>query len=321
MNNLVVPGPVLATALSDEIIRHPDGAVDFSISPELNCHYDHAGATLWSLTTPRGIPCFTSDLLHDMERGSQIIEGYFSDAEDSRPLRHFVIRSGATGVFNVGGDLGYFLRLIAAQDRARLIEYGRAAINVAYRNYTAHNLKGVGTVALLEGDALGGGLECALSCDIVIAEAHVKAGFPEVLFNMFPGMGGISFLSRRVGRRVVDEMTRSGRLYPAQELLELGVIDEVVPTGTGADAVLRLIGKRANQQQAHTCLNAVDRLLRPITLHELNEVVRLWVDAALHLDARGQQWMRRLHQQQVANFGAGGLSLVPSAPRASQLGD
>jgi hypothetical protein len=51
-------------------------------------------------------------------------------------------------------------------------------------------------------------------------------------------------------------------------------------------------------------------MLRPVTLSEMNNVLRLWVDCALRLPERGQQWMRRLHQQQIAAFGAGSLALV-----------
>lgn len=315
MTNLVATGPTPVSAFQEEIIRNSGGGVDFAISSELSCHYDPASAVLWAVSTPRGIPCFSLDLLRDMERGSHIVEGYFAGKEASRPLRYIVIRSGVPGAFNVGGDLAYFLRLIEAQDRARLTEYSRAAINVAYRNYIGHGIRGVTTVALLEGDALGGGFESALSCDIVIAEEHVKAGLPEVLFNMFPGSGGLSFLARRVNPRVSDEIARTGRLYPAQELFEMGVIDEVVSTGGAQEAMLRLIRQRERQYEAHAAMNVVSRLLRPISLSELNDVARLWVDTALRLDERGKQWMRRLRQQQAANFGA--LTLVQTPARVA----
>src|SRR5437763_1309796 len=106
MNSIVANTPVVMSAISDEIVRHPDGAVDFVISPELFCHYDLAGAVLWTTSTPRGIPCFSSELLHAMERGSQTIEGYFGNAEPNRPLRYIMLRSGIPKVFNLGGDLG-----------------------------------------------------------------------------------------------------------------------------------------------------------------------------------------------------------------------
>jgi DSF synthase len=288
---------------NNSIIEHADGSGEFVVSPQFSCHYDAADAVLWSRWAPRGIPSFNIDLLHDLERGSQMIEGHFSGNEDIHPLNYIVLRSGAPGAFNLGGDLGYFQRLILSQNRARLTEYARAAINVLYRNYTAHNLAGVTTVALLEGDALGGGLECALSCDFVIAEKHVKAGFPEVLFGMFPGMGGTSFLARRVNRSVANEMVRTGRQYTALELLELGVIDQVVDTGEGVHGVRKLMRNRAHQEAAHAAINLVDRIVRPLGLQELHDVVKIWVDCALKLSPRSLEWMQRLYQRQLAIFG------------------
>lgn len=276
----------------------------FAISDQFRCEYDQAARVLWSKWLPRGIPSFNSELLHDLEKASQVIEGHFAGASDIRPLDYIVLRSGVRGAFNVGGDLGYFQRLIVSQDRARLTEYARAAINVVYRNYTSHNLNGVTTIALLEGDALGGGFECALSCDVVIAEKHVKAGFPEVLFNMFPGMGGMSFLARRANRHVADELVRTGRQYSAAELRELGIIDEVVDSGDGMAAVKRLMKRRERQHAAHVAMNRVDRIVRPVVLQELYDIVKLWVDCALQLSPHSLEWMQRLYQRQLAIFGA-----------------
>jgi DSF synthase len=314
--NAVVSSALLERSPS-EVIEYPDGSAQFVVSPQFSCHYDRAEATIWSRWSPRGIPSFNVELLHDLERASQMIEGYFSGKSADRPLKYIVLRSAAQGAFSVGGDLGYFERLITNQDRARLTEYARTAIDVQYRNYEAHNLPGVTTVALLEGDALGGGLECALSCDVVIAEKHVKAGFPEVLFNMFPGMGGMSFLARRVNRQAAEEMVRTGRLYTALELLELGVVDQVVDTGEGPQAVRQLMRKREQQHAAHVSLNIVDRLVRPIGLQELHDVVKVWVDCALQLSPRSLQWMQRLYQRQLTIFGSPlelAVNDVPGAP-------
>jgi len=293
----------------DQIITHPDGSATFEISDQLQCDYKSKDAVLWSRWTPFGIPSFNSTLLHDLERGSQLIEGYFAGFEEERPLDYIVLRSGVHGVFNVGGDLGYFQRLIANQDRARLTEYARAAINVVYRNYSSHNLSGVSTIALLEGDALGGGFECALSCDVIVAEKHIRAGFPEILFNMFPGMGGMSFLARRVNRKIAEEIVRTGRQYTAFELMDLGLIDLVVDSGQGRVAVQDLMKKRARQRGAHAAMNRVDRIIRPVALQELHDVVKLWVDCALQMSAPSLQWMQRLYQRQLAIFGRGIESL------------
>jgi DSF synthase len=271
-------------------------------SPQFTCKYDEALATVFTTWFPRGIPSFNVDLLNDLEASSQALEERFRPGS-SLQLRHVVLQSTVPGVFNLGGDLGYLHRLITTSDRARIAAYASAAVNAVYRNYTAHGLGNVGTIALLQGDALGGGLECALSCDVVVAEKHVKAGFPEVLFDMFPGMGGISFLYRRVSRRTAEELIRSGRLFSAQELYDLGVIDAVVETADGERYVRQFIKQRDNQAAAHAAMNVVDRLIRPLTLNELHDVGRIWVDRALSLSPRGLEWMNRLHQRQLSVFG------------------
>ena len=132
----------------------------------------------------------------------------------------------------------------------------------------------------------------------------MKAGFPEVLFNMFPGMGGLSFITRRASRSIADQMSRTGRLYTAQELHDLGLVDQVVDTGTGASAVSELIRQRATHRSAHDALNRVDRLLLDrfhykscTTLQRSGSTVH-WtlMTAPLH-------GMRRLHQRQLQIFG------------------
>ena len=312
MNAIASPA-ILSAKSTSNIPDRGRCPTEVAASSQFVARYEPDNAVLWSTWMPSGIPCFNLELLRELKRGSTEIENYFSGNSPERPLHYVVLSSAIVNVFNTGGDLEYFQNLIAAQDRRGLTEYAQVAVEVVYRNYTSHNLKDVTTIALLEGDALGGGFESALSCDIVIAEKHVKAGFPEVLFNMFPGMGGLSFLSRRTGRQTVNELTRTGRQYSAQELFDLGVIDLVVDTGEGPEAVRRVIRQRDRQFEAHSAMNKIDRMLRPVTHEELCDVVQLWVDCALQMSPRSLEWMRRLHQQQRAAFGrTGRMTLVPT---------
>ena len=85
----------------------------------------------------------------------------------------------------------------------------------------------------MQGDALGGGFEAALSASVIVAEESARMGFPEILFNLFPGMGAYSFLSRKIGRRAAEEMIVSGTIYGARQLFDLGVVDVLTPDGTG----------------------------------------------------------------------------------------
>lgn len=280
-----------------------DGVFQFDVSHALSCRYESENRALWTHMAPSGIPCFSLELLRDMERASQIVESHFASPDPSESVGYVVLKSNVPRVFNLGGDFGSFLQHIKTQDRVAMTEYAKSAINVVYRNYTCHNLRGLTTVALLEGDALGGGLECALSCDVIIAERHIKCGFPEILFDMFPGMGALSFLSRRCNRDVVQKLTRTGRQFTAEELKSMGVVDQVVDTGAGVGAVNELMKRRRGQFSGHNAMNSVERMLRPVTLQELYEVVGIWVGAALGLSARGQGWMQRVFLQQSRAFG------------------
>ena len=93
----------------------------------------------------------------------------------------------------------------------------------------------------MQGDALGGGFESALASNVVIAEKGVKMGLPEVLFNLFPGMGAYSLLSRRVGTARAEQMILSGRLYTSDELFEMGVVDILAEKGEGEVEVYKYI--------------------------------------------------------------------------------
>src|SRR5207249_864252 len=84
---------------------------------------------------------------------------------------------------------------------------------------------------------IGGGFECAMSSDIIVAEESAQLGLPEILFNLFPGMGAYSLLSRRIGARAAEELILSGRVLSAAKLHEMGIVDVLAPNGGGETAV------------------------------------------------------------------------------------
>lgn len=102
------------------------------------------------------------------------------------------------GVFNLGGQLALFRKLIDQKDRASLLRYATKCIDVIFPRICRFDSP-LCTITLIQGDALGGGFEAALASDIVIAERHCQMGFPEILFNLFPGMGAYSLVARKVG--------------------------------------------------------------------------------------------------------------------------
>jgi enoyl-CoA hydratase len=92
------------------------------------------------------------------------------------------------------------------------------------------------TIAAIEGNALGGGLELALACDIRVASERAKLGLPEVRLAVTPGAGGTQRLPRVVGPARAKELILTGRILDAQEAERIGLVSRVVPTGNARKA-------------------------------------------------------------------------------------
>ena len=251
----------------------------------------HAGAQLGYH------PCFSERLLHEMKRMQENIRRQL--AADSNPqagIHHLVLASDAE-VFNLGGDLALFAQLIRSGNRGRLLEYAKLCVEVAF-NFSQLYQDRVHSIALVRGDALGGGFEAALCCHTIIAEAGSGMGFPEVLFDLFPGMGAYTFLTRRVSPAQAERMMLNARVYPVEELLQMGVVDYVVPRGEGLMATQELIRKQQRIGNALRSMNTVRQACRPVRLDELLSVTTEWVDAAMRLNERALRTMERLIRAQ-----------------------
>ena len=212
-------------------------------------------------------------------------------------MKFLVLGSYRPGVFSLGGDLRMFIDCIRSNDKQRLTEYMQISIDVLYCIYKNMGLP-IHTIALIRGNALGAGFEGALSCDYLIAEKDVQLGFPEVLFNMFPGMGAYSFLARRISTIDVEKMILSGRIYSAKELFDMGVIDVLAENGDGVNEASRFIERYPKNQNTRKALLKIRHRVNPVTLKELLDIGQLWVDAAMSLGNRELKVMERLIRSQ-----------------------
>jgi len=253
--------------------------------------YMHAAAT------PGYHPCFSERLLHEIKRAQEGIRNRVAANASTRSGVNHLVLASDTNVFNLGGDLALFSRLIRSGERGRLLQYARLCVEVAY-NFSQLYDDRVHSVAVVQGDALGGGFEAALCCHTIIAEEGAGMGFPEVLFDLFPGMGAYTFLSRRVPPRQAERMMLDARVYPVEELLQMGVVDQVVPKGEGLAAARELLRKHGRIGNALRSLNAVRKACNPVSLEELLAVTTEWVDAAMRLSDRGLNTMERLIRAQ-----------------------
>lgn len=262
--------------------------------------YDKAWRTLWTYMKPIGVPCFNQDMveeLHHVFHELKRRESHVLQEEDWHPVNYCVIASRRKGVFSLGGNLALFINLIREKNREALMEYARLCVDAMYPRIKGYDCSTT-TISLVQGDALGGGFEFALSSHIIVAEAGTKMGLPEIIFNLFPGMGAYSFLSRRIGMRKTEEMMLSGNTYRAEELADMGVVDVVAAPGEGERAVLELIRKKSRHMNGMRSIYECRNHLWPVTFEELRDVAMLWVDAALRIEEKDLQMMTRLAMSQ-----------------------
>jgi DSF synthase len=266
----------------------------------LSVKFDPDYQAVWSSFKYPERPCISLDLLRESKQVQSMIEqmaksGY--EQNDHNRLLYLIFASEQPGVFSVGGDLKYFTQLIRAKDRERLFEYAKLCIDIGYPAATSYGVPFT-TIALVQGEALGGGFEAALSANVLIAERSSKFGFPETVFGMFPGMGAFSFLARRLSPSMAKRIINSGKVYTAEELYEMGVVDDLVPDGKGKQAVYEHMRHRQNRHLGYQGVDILAEQFNPLTYKELLDVIVLWVDTAMQLSDKNLRLMEYLVRAQ-----------------------
>lgn len=287
---------------------------------QLQVSYDSETQSLWYYLNPNPRPTFNSQLLADIRDFQTRVRQLVGANQNDSRIRYLVLASAVPDIFNLGGDLVLFEKLIRTQDRDGLMAYGRTCVDAVYHNATALGIPGLTTISLVQGAALGGGFEAALSSHMLIAEQKAQMGFPEILFNLFPGMGAYSLLRRRVTPAVAERLLRSGAQMGADELHRQGIVDDIAPPGGGVSAVRQFMRRHARARNGHLAIQQLKTDIDPLSYTELLDITKLWVDAALRVTARDLRTMARLANIQYRLPQGARLSVVqpPTAEIATE---
>lgn len=298
-SNALSKGAVRATR---EVVQGPLPA-NFDLRrgrfSELAFHIEEQSRIFWCEMQPSGRPSFTHALLSEMGTIYSAVSQLFADRKkgEPAPFDYLVFGSKTPGIYNLGGDLSHFVEMVRAGEIESMRRYAHVCIDRQYENSNAFGAPII-TIALVQGDALGGGFEHALSHDVIVAERSAKLGLPEVLFNLFPGMGAYSFISRRLDRRAAEKFIMSGRVFSGEELYELGIVDVLAEDGQGENALREYIAQHSRKFNMRRAVYEARRRVNPVTREELLSITDLWVETVMNLDERDLRIMERLYAAQ-----------------------
>ncbi len=173
------------------------------------------GVARLRLNRPEKLNALDAEMVDELAAKCRVIE---------RSETRVVILSGEGKAFSAGGD-------IEAWSGESAEAFGRHWVRDGHNAFDALARLRQPVIAVLDGHALGGGLELAACADLRIAEAHIKIGQPETGLGIIPGWSGTQRAVRRFGAQAVRRMAVLGEVFSADEAAGLGVVDRVVPTG------------------------------------------------------------------------------------------
>lgn len=150
------------------------------------------------------------------------LDEHLAAVEGDDRIRVLVLTGSGT-TFASGGDVKELLESVGNADA---IEQHVALTGTLFARLAGLTIP---VIAALDGAAVGGGLELAIACDLVIANEQVRLGFPEVKLGLIPGAGGTQRLPRRVLRLHAAELLLTGGLISAARAQQIGLVNECVP--------------------------------------------------------------------------------------------
>jgi len=169
-------------------------------------------------------------------------------------VRVMVLTGSGSKAFCAGSDIKEFPEMMAA---GAVVPKKLALENEAYSRVDDFPKP---TIAALNGLAFGGGLELAVCCDLVVAEAGNQVALPEIKLGVFPGSGGTVRVTRRIGEARAKEMMFFGEPIPVETALDWGMINRVVPKGRALETALEMARKLAARPNValQMCKQSVD---------------------------------------------------------------
>jgi enoyl-CoA hydratase len=194
---------------------------------ELILSETRGGVGLVTLNRPQAMNALNNQLM------GELMEAL--DAFDKEVAIHAMVITGNEKAFAAGADI----KEMADKSIQQMMDRDPIAVFARIRTIRKP------VIAAVSGWALGGGCEIAMSCDMIVASETAKFGQPEITIGVIPGAGGTQRLTHAVGKALAMEMVLNNRTLSANEALQFGLVNRVVPVERCLDEALKLAGEIA----------------------------------------------------------------------------
>lgn len=187
-----------------------------------------------------------------------------------------VMASAQKRGFCAGADLRELYERSIPLSGAERLAGAREFLERAHRVMNAIDASPLVTIAAVHGVCFGGGLELALTCDIIVADKLARFAFPELRLGLIPGFGGIPRLKRDLGNGLVRDMLLTGRSVNAARAHAAGLVSQVAAEGE-ALKLARSTAAQLGKFDAAT-RSAAKRFIKPIPYEELREEIEIFCE-------------------------------------------
>jgi enoyl-CoA hydratase len=220
------------------------------------------GIVTITLNRPEALNAFSKEVIEEV---LQALE----DVKNDENIRVVVLTGAGEKAFSAGADIKAMKGMNALKARELSLMGEKLCVSL-------ENLEKP-VIAALNGYALGGGLEVAMSCDLRIASESSRMGQTEINIGLIPGWGGTQRLTRLVGRTKAKEMVFTGKMLDAKTAEQLGIVNMVVPPDKFRETVRQLALELASK--APVAIKVAKALI--------NKGAEISLDAALALEREG----------------------------------
>ncbi|HKW61093.1 MAG TPA: enoyl-CoA hydratase/isomerase family protein [Candidatus Acidoferrum sp.] len=187
-----------------------------------------------------------------------------------------IIRSARKSVFSAGGDLRELYHQAISVPEKECMQGIRSFLQRIHGVMNALDAAPFVTIAAVHGACLGGGLELALACDIIIADKMARFAFPELRLGFIPGFGGIPRLKRDLGNAIVRDLLFTGRTLNATRAHAVGLVAQLA----GEGEALRIARSTAAQVAKYDYVSraAAKEFMKPIPHEELRQEIDIFCE-------------------------------------------